>query len=263
MARAIGPVKVRTGSRCRVLTEHPLGGVRPVLSTTATTFVQAGQPFTDQLVFSTAAADGINNPWFRSATTGNYAPVKATGVVYGPFQSQPAESDTVPAGAPVAGEATITTSLTDGPTARTPRTRTPRRRRAASTRGCGRSAPPIRARARSASSPRLLVAGPLRSGRGVVGGADEHHGRHPGEDGRGAAQWCRAGHGHDQLGRLLAAGERGERPGEGHLEGVSRHERGKPARVPATAIPSTATLLGTYSTQVTKRRQHHHARLSR
>jgi hypothetical protein len=151
MARAIGPVQVQTGFQVSGSDPNTRSVVfAPVLSTTATTFVQAGQPFTDQLVFSTAAVDGLNNPWFRSATTGNYAPVKATGVVYGPFQSQPAESDTVPAGAPVAGEATITTSLTGGPPPRTRRTRTPRRRRAASTRGCGRSAPPIRARARSA-----------------------------------------------------------------------------------------------------------------
>ncbi len=118
MARAIGPVQVQTGFQVSGSDPNTRSVVfAPVLSTTATTFVQAGQPFTDQLVFSTAAVDGLNNPWFRSATTGNYAPVKATGVVYGPFQSQPAESDTVPAGAPVAGEATITTSLTSGPTA--------------------------------------------------------------------------------------------------------------------------------------------------
>lgn len=116
MARAIGPVQVQSTFQVSGSDPNTRSVVfAPVLSTTATTFVQAGQPFTDQLVFSTAAVDGLQNPWFRSATTGNYAPVKATATVYGPFRSQPVESDTVPAGAPVAGEATVTTSLTDGP----------------------------------------------------------------------------------------------------------------------------------------------------
>ena len=88
----------------------------PVVQTTATRYVQPGQPFTDSLQFSAAAdSEGTTNSWFRS-NAGNYAPVTATGTVYGPFASQPEESDDVPEDAPVAGTATVTTSLQSGPT---------------------------------------------------------------------------------------------------------------------------------------------------
>lgn len=88
----------------------------PVLSTTATTFVQPGENFADTLRFATTAdSNGTNNSWYVSPT-GKYAPVAAQGTVYGPFAEQPAESTEVPAGAPVAGTATVTTDLATGPT---------------------------------------------------------------------------------------------------------------------------------------------------
>jgi hypothetical protein len=88
----------------------------PVVATTATTYIQPGENFTDALRFSTTADDaGTNNNWFRSAATGNYATVTAEGTVYGPFASQPDESAEVPADAPVAGTATVTTTAADGP----------------------------------------------------------------------------------------------------------------------------------------------------
>lgn len=253
MARAIGPVQVQTGFQVSGSDPNTRSVVfAPVLSTTATKFVQAGQPFTDQLVFSTAAVDGLNNPWFRSATTGNYAPVQATGVVYGPFQSQPAESDTVPAGAPVAGEATITTSLTAGPTAPyTANTNT-----TAATSGFYTWVWKISAADQGAGTQRVIPEG---------------------------YSW------QDRFGQVVESsvvpmnitGVTQVKTDEVPLSGVAQdtatinsggywlqenaanvpvkitwkayHDTSEqtPARVPATAIPSTATLLGTYSTQVT------------
>lgn len=89
---------------------------QPVVATTAETYVQPGEKFTDTLTFGTQAdGDGVNNDWFQ-ARNGAYAPVTATGTVYGPFPDQPEESAEVPEDAPVAGEATVTTSTEDGPT---------------------------------------------------------------------------------------------------------------------------------------------------
>lgn len=88
---------------------------QPVLTTTATQFVARGDVPTDQVTFSTTAdASGTNNPWFVSPS-GNYAPILANGTLYGPFDTPPAQSTTVPAGAPVLGHATVTTSLQNGP----------------------------------------------------------------------------------------------------------------------------------------------------
>lgn len=89
----------------------------PVVQTTATTFIQKGQPFEDELVFSTIAdSNGLNNPWYQSPRTGRYIPVTFNGTVYGPFAEQPAESPTVPADAPVAATLTVTTDPVTGPT---------------------------------------------------------------------------------------------------------------------------------------------------
>lgn len=89
---------------------------QPVVTTTADAFVTKGERFVDTVMFATAANDeGVNNDWFVS-DAGNYAPVTARGTVYGPFASQPEESATVPADAPIAGTATLTTDLATGPT---------------------------------------------------------------------------------------------------------------------------------------------------
>lgn len=90
---------------------------QPALTTeVASKFIEPGQPFDDVVTFTTvAAADGLNNPWYQRLS-GNYEQIVAFGTVYGPFLQQPVEADAVPAGAPIAGTATVTTSLTDGPT---------------------------------------------------------------------------------------------------------------------------------------------------
>lgn len=91
---------------------------QPALTTqVASKFIEPGQPFDDVVTFTTVPdADGLNNPWYQSGTTGTYVRVSASGTVYGPFLQQPVESDVVPAGAPIAGTATVRTTLTEGPT---------------------------------------------------------------------------------------------------------------------------------------------------
>lgn len=90
---------------------------QPALTTqVASKFIEPGQPFDDMVTFTTVpAADGLNNPWYEFAD-GRYVRVTAQGTVYGPFLQQPIEADEVPVGAPIAGNATITTTQTDGPT---------------------------------------------------------------------------------------------------------------------------------------------------
>jgi hypothetical protein len=90
---------------------------QPALTTqVASKFIEPGQPFDDVVTFTTVPdADGLNNPWYQRLS-GNYEQVVARGTVYGPFLQQPAEADQVPVGAPIAGTATLTTSLVDGPT---------------------------------------------------------------------------------------------------------------------------------------------------
>ena len=90
---------------------------QPALTTqVASKFIEPGQPFDDVVTFTTVpAADGLNNPWYQRLS-GNYEQIVAFGTVYGPFLEQPVEADDVPAGAPIAGTATVTTSLVDGPT---------------------------------------------------------------------------------------------------------------------------------------------------
>jgi len=73
-------------------------------------YVAAGGSFADVVTFSTAL-----NEWPRMGD-GSYALVTASGVLYGPLDAAPVESADVPAGAPIAGTATVTTSAADGPT---------------------------------------------------------------------------------------------------------------------------------------------------
>lgn len=73
-----------------------------VTTTVASTFVGKGQPLVDQVTAAAAAGD----TWV--AVNGSYVPVLAVGTLYGPFDSQPTESATVPAGAPVVGTETLT-----------------------------------------------------------------------------------------------------------------------------------------------------------
>lgn len=117
---SLSPGSMAVNSPFNVAGEDPsVRGVQflPVLGTTAESFIQEGENFTDVLQFSTVADDnGTNNDWFQSRS-GNFAPVTATGTVYGPFQSQPEESAEVPEDAPVAGTAEITTDLAEGPSA--------------------------------------------------------------------------------------------------------------------------------------------------
>lgn len=116
--RTVGPGE-KSLSQFNVAGEDPVTrGVQflPVLGTSAPRFHEAGEAMTDEVTFSTVTDDnGVNNPWASNPNTG-YVPVTAEGTLYGPFASQPAESAEVPADAPVAGTATITTSAADGPT---------------------------------------------------------------------------------------------------------------------------------------------------
>jgi len=90
----------------------------PIVKTTAVKFVKKGEKFTDVWNFGTQPdASGLNNSWFQSSTSGNWAPITADAKIYGPFKEQPAESADAPAGAPVAATATQTTDLKTGPTA--------------------------------------------------------------------------------------------------------------------------------------------------
>lgn len=87
---------------------------QPIVTTTATTFVQQGEKFQDALTFGTQAdSTGTNNSWFQDSL--GYVEVVANGVVYGPYDEQPTESATVPAGSPIAATASVTTG-TAGPT---------------------------------------------------------------------------------------------------------------------------------------------------
>ncbi|MGN7860920.1 hypothetical protein ACTJI8_10090 [Microbacterium sp. 22303] len=75
---------------------------QPVIGTqVASRFVAEGDAFVDTLDVSTV---GMGD-WIH--VEGTPVPLEATGVLYGPFEEQPAESETVPAGAPVAGTETL------------------------------------------------------------------------------------------------------------------------------------------------------------
>lgn len=88
---------------------------RPTLTTTARALVARGEAFSDTIRFTTApGADGMDNPWYQGDD--GYVPVRAEGVVYGPFaRPVTAPTDDVPTDAPVAGEMTVTTGA-EGPT---------------------------------------------------------------------------------------------------------------------------------------------------
>lgn len=77
----------------------------PVVTTSVQSrFVDEGSSFTDTLQADVATG---SQPW-RQTTSGRYIPVVAKGTLYGPFADQPTPSATVPAGASVAGTATVT-----------------------------------------------------------------------------------------------------------------------------------------------------------
>lgn len=89
---------------------------QPVVTTMATAFVRPGEHAVDTLTFQTVAgSDGTNNSWPRTLT-GGYRVLTAEGTLYGPYVDQPEEQDVAPADAPVAGHATVTTTVADGPT---------------------------------------------------------------------------------------------------------------------------------------------------
>lgn len=77
----------------------------PVLTTAVETAdLEVGEPLVD--VLAVGLAEG-SRPW-RARGDGMPAGVVADGVLYGPFDAQPVQSDTVPADAPVAAEETLT-----------------------------------------------------------------------------------------------------------------------------------------------------------
>jgi len=75
---------------------------QPVIGTqVASRFVAEGDPFVDQLAVSVT-----KGTW--TILDGARIPITATGTLYGPFERQPAEADSPPIGAPVAGVEEIT-----------------------------------------------------------------------------------------------------------------------------------------------------------
>ncbi|WP_404430747.1 hypothetical protein LG299_12605 [Microbacterium lacus] len=80
----------------------------PVVATSASTYVRPGEPFVDAVSFGVAEG---SDAWVQSSN--GYRQITAQGMVYGPFATHPAESDAVPADAPIAGTATVTSSLTN------------------------------------------------------------------------------------------------------------------------------------------------------
>ncbi len=68
----------------------------------ASTFVGQGEPLVDQVTAAAAAGD-----WWTEIS-GAPVPLTAEGVLYGPFDSMPAQSPTPPAGSPVAATDTMT-----------------------------------------------------------------------------------------------------------------------------------------------------------
>lgn len=94
----------------------------PTVGTTVVNeFAPGGQKPQDTLTFTTTSytddsGHTINNPWAQRSGNSAYAVVSARGTLYGPSAAPFTPSDTVPAGTPVAGHATVTTTDTDGPT---------------------------------------------------------------------------------------------------------------------------------------------------
>ncbi len=75
---------------------------QPVIATQVSSrFVAEGDVFTDELAVSVTKGTWIH-------LNGNPIEVTAEGTLYGPFDEQPAEADTAPTGAPVAGAETVT-----------------------------------------------------------------------------------------------------------------------------------------------------------
>lgn len=82
---------------------------QPVIGTqVASKFVAEGEPFVDELLVDTV---GMGD-WV--VVDGSPVPLTAVGTLYGPFEEQPAESETVPEGAPVAGTETLLLDLGTG-----------------------------------------------------------------------------------------------------------------------------------------------------
>ena len=89
----------------------------PTLSTRVSTQRITTGVFSDSMSFALGDnGAGVVNEWPRSGS-GSYYPVTGECTVYGPLSQEPALSAQVPAGVPVAGTATITTTAADGPTA--------------------------------------------------------------------------------------------------------------------------------------------------
>jgi len=123
---------------------------QPVIGTqVASRFVAEGDPFVDELAVSVT-----KGTW--TILDGVRIPITATGTLYGPFDEQPAEADSPPIGAPVAGVEELTlagagdyagsswqkrheTSSLSRARATTRRPGRSSRHRPGSTPGCGRS----------------------------------------------------------------------------------------------------------------------------
>lgn len=102
----------RTGTMPLVISDPLDTQFEPVLtSQVPTKFVKVGDQFTDTVTFDIAPT---SQPW-RTNLAGSFAPVTATGVLYGPFLNKPTAGAPIPVGAPVASTTTVTTTTTLGP----------------------------------------------------------------------------------------------------------------------------------------------------
>lgn len=112
-----GDFEVREGSYSAVYLD-PDTLWSPVLSTQVpSVFVPEGQRFGDTVTFDVAASSATWRVGYTTSGEPRFAPITATGILYGPFLSDPALNPqaTPPVGAPVAARATVTTSTSQGP----------------------------------------------------------------------------------------------------------------------------------------------------
>ena len=107
MQRVISPGPRNTGNfSATAFANDPLANeFEPVVTTEAqSALLNPGDPVIDKLTAS--VVDSVLFPW-RSTASGPL-PVVADGTLYGPFTDPPAQSATVPVGAPVAGTESVT-----------------------------------------------------------------------------------------------------------------------------------------------------------
>lgn len=89
--------------------QDPIRGFTPMLeSQVPSEYVAEGESFADTITLSAIEdSSAYGQPWIQMLD-GTYAPIVATGTLYGPFLTPLEVSDTIPADAPVAATAAVT-----------------------------------------------------------------------------------------------------------------------------------------------------------